>query len=190
MSNKAKTFLFAYYWVVPVVVFLALLIALGLEWLDKENQPLWLTLITGALGWTYFFQKQKLEEDKLFLDSFEKFNKRFHELSGKLHDVLNSKDPVDTQRVEVLPPVVHQYFDLCLEEYQLYKKGRIPEETWRYWAQGMCYFLEHAPVRRYWEQMERECLDDGLKISYLESFLGKTCNCRNGDCKLNCVTAI
>ncbi|MBU0657020.1 MAG: hypothetical protein KJ914_17995 [Gammaproteobacteria bacterium] len=178
MGNKAKTFLFAYYWVFPVVVFLALIIALGLEWLDKENQPLWLTLITGALGWAYFFQKQKLEEDKLFLDSFEKFNKRFHDISNDLDNFVKEykKEP---QSIEILMPIVHRYFDLCIEEYQIYKKGRIPEETWCYWATGICEYLKHHPIRQYWKTMGKAgLLEDGFSVEELELFLTQKCKCR------------
>lgn len=116
------------------------------------------------------FQKQKLEEDKFFLESFEKFNKRFYELRDELQATIvndNSQDP------DVLKSVIHKYFDLCLEEFQLFNRGRIPEQTWRYWAQGMHYFLQFPVMEKYWIKMKVEKLDDGLTIEYLEDLLGK-----------------
>lgn len=170
MGNKARQFLYSWYWLAPVVIFLALVSSIFLGWYSSENQSLWLAFIGMGLGWTYFFQKQKLEEHKFFLASFEKFNKRFYELSDELQEAITSDA---SQNSDILKPVIHKYFDLCLEEFQLYKAGRIPEPTWRYWAQGMHYFLQFRPIELYWRKMESEKLDDGLSIAYLEAFLDK-----------------
>ena len=171
MGNKARQFLFSWYWLVPMGIFLALVSSIFLGWYNSDNQSLWLAFIGMGLGWTYFFQKQKLEEHKFFLASFEKFNKRFYELSDELQATI-AKD--NSQSSDVLKPVIHKYFDLCLEEFQLYKTGRIPEQTWRYWAQGMHYFLQFQTIEQYWQKMEFEKLDDGLTIAYLEKLLDKS----------------
>ena len=50
--------------------------------------------------------------------------------------------------------MVHKYFALCLEEFQLYKAGRIPEQTWRYWVSGMHHYLQFSAIEQYWRKME------------------------------------
>lgn len=172
MGSKARQWLFEWYWLVPIVIFLGLILSLSLGFLAEDNQRVWITAVTAGLAWTYFFQKQKLEEDKLFLDSFERFNQRFYELSD---DLLALSDEVGTEEQEnsdLFKPVVHKYFDLCIEEYQLYKSGRIPEATWRYWATGMLHLIDTKPaIEAYWTTMEKKNLCDGLTQAALNKML-------------------
>lgn len=161
--------------------------------MDEKSLKTWLAAIPIVLSWTYFFQKQKLAEDQVFLDSFEKFNKRFYELVDDLNKVLKEDEKrkvtnqsesgaldqsaTNTQEQEskfsLSDPVIHKYFDLCLEEYQLYKANRIPEKIWKYWAKGMCYYLECPLIRKYWEEMDRNNLSDGLTVEALEKYVGE-----------------
>ena len=171
MDNKVRRFLFSYYWFVPIIIFFALIASLVTGcWYSEENHSLWLAVVAMGLGWTYFFQKQKLEEDKFFLSSFEKFNKRFYELSDELQAAITNDN---SQNCEVLQPVIHKYFDLCLEEFQLYKAGRIPAQAWHYWLSGMRHYLQFLPIEQYWRKMESENLDDGLTIAYMEKLFGQ-----------------
>jgi len=164
----------------------------GTEMTDDELK-IWFTCASLVLPFTYFFQKQKLAEDQIFLDSFEKFNKRFYELVDDLNKVLKKDEnrkvtnqgesgaldqsAKNTQEQEskfsLSDPVIHKYFDLCLEEYQLYKANRIPEKIWKYWAKGMCYYLECPLIRKYWEEMDRNNLSDGLTVEALEKYAGE-----------------
>lgn len=164
----------------------------GTEMTD-DDLKIWFTCASLVLPFTYFFQKQKLAEDQIFLDSFEKFNKRFYELVDDLNKVLkedekrkvtsqgesspSDQSATNTQEQEskfsLSDPVIHKYFDLCLEEYQLYKANRIPEKIWKYWAKGMCYYLECPRIRKYWEEMDRNNLSDGLTVEALEKYVGE-----------------
>ena len=184
-----RLWLFRLYWLLPIVAFTSLVLGLLFDWVSSDNQPLWLAFVTGSLAWTYFFQKQKLEEDKFFLDNFERFNKRFYELVDGLNTVLeeeklaakanetftNTETDQENKNVEFSlgDSVIHKYFDLCLEEYQLYKANRIPEKIWKYWAKGMCYYLECPRIRKYWEEMDRNNLSDGLTVETLEKYVGE-----------------
>lgn len=187
-----------WYWVIFVVFFSVFAYHFILHLsdstpMDEKLLKTWLAAIPIVLSWTYFFQKQKLAEDQIFLDSFEKFNKRFYELVDGLNEVLKEDEKrkvtsqgesspsdqsatntqVQESKFSLSDPVIHKYFDLCLEEYQLYKANRIPEKIWKYWAKGMCYYLECPRIRKYWEKMDRNNLSDGLTIEALEKYVGE-----------------
>lgn len=153
--------------VLLLIGWLGLSIAHLLGWREVTSSEfaLMLNMTAAVLGFVYFVQKQKLEEEKLFFDQFANFNKRFHDLS----DSLGKLSETDCDQQNTIP-VVGRYFDLCLEEYQLYQYGRIPEKTWHYWGSGMLYYIRKYPcIRQHWDLMERESLDDGLTIEYLKS---------------------
>lgn len=168
-KTKARDLLFEWYWLAPVFIILGLIISQVMGCLNEDNERMWLAFVAAGLGWTYFFQKQKLEEDKLFLELFENYNKRFSELSKGLNSL---DDTLDCS--ENLTPVVHEYFDLCIEQYQLYERGRIPKDIWLYWVVGMNHLLKKPPIRQYWKTMEKNGLSIKLTIDYIESLASQS----------------
>ncbi|QTR53016.1 hypothetical protein [Thiothrix unzii] len=162
---------FAYILYIPLILlmpigWIGILFAYTLGWREITSNDFTLALNTtvAVLGFIYFIQKQKLEEEKLFFDQFANFNKRFHDLSQSL----NQLSEIDCEHQDTIG-IVGKYFDLCLEEYQLYQYGRIPEKTWRYWGSGMLYYIRKYPcIEQHWRLMEREALDDGLTIAWLQ----------------------
>jgi hypothetical protein len=50
---------------------------------------------------------------------------------------------------------VIDYLNLCAEEYMWVKKGRLPEDIWRSWKNGIEYHLEKESIRMIFKE-ERE----------------------------------
>ena len=45
-------------------------------------------------------------------------------------------------------PKVIDYLNFCSEEYLWYDNGRIPENVWQSWENGMLYFLNLKPINQ------------------------------------------
>lgn len=126
MNHIIRRFKLTARWVWPLGLFLIFSFIfltsylVGKSNITDEGFKLWFSGLASALGLTYFLQKKFFEEDRLFLQLFESYNKRFYEISDELEQL-----PKDSDSSMALAPVVHKYFDLCIEEYQLYQRGLI-----------------------------------------------------------------
>lgn len=48
------------------------------------------------------------------------------------------------------------YFDLCSEEYHLWKKGIIPDKVWKMWKEGMKITTDRPVYKVAWEELKDE----------------------------------
>lgn len=126
-----------------------------------------LSLISIILSAIYFIQKQKLEEEKFLFESFSKYNERFAIISDDMQS-LPRKNTLDPKHKSIIA----RYFDLCAEEYYLYKHGRLNKEIWKCWASGAFFYIKnYEGVRLYWQEMEKHNLNYGLTIKRLEKIV-------------------
>lgn len=86
-------------------------------------------------------------EASFFQSSFEYFNSRYDRINDSLEIVLNSERVSDEAHKYVI-----DYFNLCSEEYMLYKKGYIPTEVWETWLAGMVQYWQIKDVRTLWQE--------------------------------------
>lgn len=77
----------------------------------------------------------KIEDDKIFKDLFESFNKKYDE---KFNDTLNR---LNDEGTEIDDKLVIDYLNFCAEEYLWFKKGRIPYNVWTAWRAGILFHL-------------------------------------------------
>jgi len=128
-KNLGKEFLFSFYWV--IVPTLGLL-AIGISAIYFAlNVSIIGTIVGGCLGCCYFIQKQNLEEATFFRSVFTTFNERYDRLNNELMKVIATRKIGDCRASLI------DYFNLCAEEYLLYKRGYIPSEVWESWLAGM-----------------------------------------------------
>jgi predicted membrane channel-forming protein YqfA (hemolysin III family) len=96
-------------------------------------------------------RQYKIENDKMFKELFEAFNKKydckFNNRFNQLDELLN-KDPDFTLKDEVDRLLIIDYLNFCSEEYLWYTKGRVPEIVWNSWEEGMLYFLNLKPINQ------------------------------------------
>jgi hypothetical protein len=123
------------------------------------------TLLLGLLGSiaTIYFGvlKLKIENDILFKELFEAFNKRY---DTNLNDLIN-KLKTDTQKKLSQDDIniIIDYFNLCAEEFLWNKKRRIPDDVWKAWKAGI---LENLKVKQVKEVYDFETSTERGKISY------------------------
>lgn len=125
--------------------------------------------LTGIyLSLIFFFQKQNLEELRVFKELFTEFNNRYDNLNDKLVDIANGTLTGDDAK-----KVLDDYFNLCSEEYLFYSKGLIISEAWGSWCRGIKENLNIKAVKDYWSVSQNE-----------ESYYGLTTEVINEGSKL------
>jgi hypothetical protein len=138
---RGKDFLFSFYWVSPILGSATAIILLIYTNLGSGVVS---AILGGSFGFCYFLQKQKLEEAAFFQKVFSDFNARYDAMNENLSEIL-STGQVGSNRSCLI-----DYFNLCAEEYLLYKRGYIPLEVWESWRAGMFQYWSLPEVQSLW----------------------------------------
>lgn len=104
---------------------------------------------TGVVAaFVYFLYSQHLQETRLFVELFQRFNERYDGLNDKLNSIAGreNKSMLSQQERQTL----FDYFNLCAEEYLYFKTGYIDCEVWLSWVDGMRFFSEFPDIGRLW----------------------------------------
>ncbi|MEI7676835.1 MAG: hypothetical protein WCJ03_08655 [Bacteroidales bacterium] len=104
--------------------------------------------------------KYKIEDDRIFIDLFDKFNKKY---SGDFNDLFNNLRINNIPLTDKQKLLVIDYFNICSEEYLWYKKGRIPKNVWLAWKSGI---QENLAIKEVGDLFKSEVLSSNSKISY------------------------
>lgn len=145
-----------------------------LYWLNVINDKESLGIFV-SVGTIYFsLMKYRIENDRVFKDLFDSFNKRytseFNNLFMEVRD--GNKQELNTKDKNI----IIDYFNLSAEEFLWYERGRIPNKVWRSWRSGILENLKLKQIREIYNlEMETE---DGKKSYYglekeLKSYLTK-----------------
>ncbi|MBR1526817.1 MAG: hypothetical protein IJ640_09200 [Prevotella sp.] len=79
----------------------------------------------------------------------------FAEYTKRYQDIILNMPNTDDDEAQV-QKYMRLYFDLCSEEYHLYKRGRIPSDVWELWEDGMRLSVRRERYMRAWEQLKNE----------------------------------
>lgn len=162
---RPKFLLFKYYGVITAAVLVLVIILIYL----KGNTVDWkivVTLISVAFSFTYFVQKQKLEEMKLFKELYGEFNARYDDLNESLNRILRDKSGKKLEPDEL--DILYNYFNLCGEEYFYYRQGYIYPKVWKAWRNGMKIFYANERIRKTWADELKNDSYYGFQLSELE----------------------
>lgn len=58
---------------------------------------------------------------------------------------------------------VRMYFDLCSEEYYMYRKGLIEDVVWKYWTEGMRDAFKIYKLGNFWQGELGQYYNEGFK---------------------------
>ena len=145
---------------------LLITISLWLQYREKVELAIIISIFGIILTSIFFVQKQKLEESRLFKELFEEFNERYDKLNEELNRIINreAKQSLTSDEKNTL----YDYFNLCGEEYLFYKQGYILPEVWESWVNGMRIFFKDNRVREIWEEELRTNSYYGFKLDLLK----------------------
>ncbi len=124
------------------------------------NQKIQVVIATGtviaaivaiimAIITTKSFTKQ------LKLNFFADYTKRYQEITLNFPENINEKE-FDFEKLE--PEIkaktlryMRAYFDLCSEEYFLWKNGNIDDKVWKEWKSGIEYAVSKTAFQKGWK---------------------------------------
>jgi hypothetical protein len=116
----------------------------------------------------WFSQKQAKTE---FEDSL---TKEFRELIKCLPvDVLLGKDLIEDY--ENYRKYFYQYFDLTNEQAFLHQKGRISDDTWKDWCEGIESLLSKPAFKKAWDEFKEALPGSFTELRCLENNLYNKC---------------
>lgn len=161
----SKEKFFSFYWIL-------LLLGLSVFYLcvhKFESMGKELVFLGPLLALGYFIHRQKLDESKYFLDMFRRFNERYDGINEKLNEMTEQETDISPKQKEILM----DYFNLCSEEYLMFKAGYIPIVVWDSWRVGMIHYLKNKNIEKIFEsEMSSDNHDSYYGLSL--KIIGKT----------------
>ena len=82
---------------------------------------------------------------------WNRFDKILENLPSDFFD--ENFDFSSVQNQEQLKRTIRSYFQMCSQEYYLYKKGKISHEIWTEWENGMKYFFNIPSIIEHYETL-------------------------------------
>ncbi|TPW23422.1 hypothetical protein FH712_10015 [Marinobacter nauticus] len=110
-----------------------------------------------ALGFTVTSFKKQLQ-----LNFFADYTKRYQEIILNFPESINEQDfdleklPED-QRDRTLRNM-RAYFDLCSEEYFLWREGNIDDKTWAEWESGIKFAFSKPAFQQAWQRLRLDTI--------------------------------
>lgn len=117
-------------------------------------------------------------KNQLQLSFFADYTKRYQEITLNFPESINEKD----FSFEELPPEVRDktlrymraYFDLCSEEYFLWRKNHIDNETWAEWKTGIEFAFSKTAFVKSWEILRLDTIYYGRFVEFANSSILKS----------------
>lgn len=101
---------------------------------------------------------------------FAEYTRRYQDIMLKMPTTMYSEIAKPTD--ENIRPYMIMYFDLCSEEYYLYKSNLISKEVWDMWQDGMRYNMRKPIYKTSWQNLKCE-YNDKFKIFFEGQILNK-----------------
>ncbi|WP_405377499.1 hypothetical protein [Nonlabens sp. Asnod3-A02] len=138
----------------------------------KDLGPVIIAVVAICLTYRHHKHSRKITNDKMQMELHTKFSDEFEELLPNLLVLIDSELPEnnpiygeDQEAINTL--TIRKYFNLCAEEFYWYKRGRIDQEVWNSWRNGMNDFYSMSPLMQ--ELWEDNSKNGGYKAYYLKS---------------------
>ena len=147
--NKGYQWFYRNYWWLLLILF-AVTVGAPMLFSNTWHSPSLMILLVANIALVYFVQKQRLATLKMSAELLLHFNGRYAELQPKLNRILDGEvaDDLSPGQVDDL----FAYFDLCAEEYYLFRQDMIPPEVWTSWLGGMRAYYYNPRIRGVWDK--------------------------------------
>lgn len=117
--------------------------------IEKRGEILGVIIATG-ISLSLGIRQYKTENDKLFKELFTEFNTKYDKKFNKaLEEIVEKYEENEKCQLSLKKEkLIIDYLNFCAEEYLWKTKGRIPEEVWNSWENGMVYFLNNPVINK------------------------------------------
>jgi len=113
--------------------------------------------IVAILGLIY---QSRTTNKQLRLQNIIEYTKRYQEIILNFPENINEKefkiDDLDEGLKSKTLRYMRAYFDLCFEEFVLYKKGYIDNEVWNIWSGGIFTALSKPSFQQAWSIINKD----------------------------------
>jgi len=111
-----------------------------------------------AIGGLIYQSRSTRKQVKL--QNFIEYTKRYQEIILNFPENINEADftfdDMDTETRNKTMRYMRAYFDLCFEEYTLYKKKFIDDDLWSIWKGGMEVAFSKPAFQQAWEAIQKD----------------------------------
>jgi hypothetical protein len=120
------------------------------------------TVIGVLVAAVALFVALKGVRDQMWLQTFAEYTRRYNEIVRELPAQARrpSSDfslvTLDQQERDRVLNAARSYLNLCSEEFYLHTRGRIDNETWSIWRQGMIETLRLPWIQQTWSDLQDE----------------------------------
>lgn len=96
---------------------------------------------------------QKTANKQIRLQMFAEYTRRYQDIFINMpDDIYNGLAKVDARTKKYM----RLYFDLCNEEFHLWKDGVVPNDTWKLWIEGMQIACNYQIYKNSWDAIKGE----------------------------------
>jgi hypothetical protein len=112
---------------------------------------------------------------QLQLQFFADYTKRYQEITLNFPESINEKsfeiESLDKEIKDKTLRYMRAYFDLCSEEYFLWKNGNIDEKTWQEWKSGIRFAFTKPAFKQAWEILRKDTIYYGEFTQLVSEFV-------------------
>lgn len=120
-----------------------------------------LVLIVAHVRQYSQMEKQlKYQTNQMKQTFFSEYTKRYQNIILNFPETINREDfkyeKLDDDAKNKTMRYMRVYFDLCSEEFFLFKHGHLDEKVWKEWQSGMAYAFKKPAFKLAWEKIAKD----------------------------------
>ncbi len=141
-----------------------LIVLIGAVILDgRGREYLFSGVILTGITLTFSYVKYRLQNDQMFKELFQEFNKKYDDkFNSRLSELTLDARKEGFSLTQNDKSLIIDYINLCAEEYLWFQKGQISKDVWNSWENGMTRLIKSEPIL----QVFRE------ELEYTDSYYG------------------
>jgi hypothetical protein len=136
-----------------------------------------LSFIAIVIASISIFLQRKDAGKQLLVANFSAYTKRYQELLEKFPACIVDKSfnmsKLSKEQREVVLRYMWIYFELCYEEFFLYKQKFIPQDVWKAWKAGMASSFSRPSFQQSWQLIKNYNHFPSDFTNFIDSFVYK-----------------
>src|SRR5690554_1373713 len=128
-----------------------------------------LASVTTAVGVFLAWWQIKSAKDQAVTDFEDDLAREYRELTQSIPVRALLGKELTEKKIKKALPAFYRYVDLSNEQTFLRRQGRIREQTWKNWSDGIATNLRRPAFRAAWEQIKQDSNSDFGELRRLEA---------------------
>jgi hypothetical protein len=128
-----------------------------------------LASVATAIGVFLAWRQLRLTKEQAITQFEDSMAKEYRELAAKIPTKALLGEALNAEEYEKTFDEFYHYIDLSNEEVFLRQQGRISQETWSNWLDGIKSNLSRPAFRKAWEEIKSQAKDSFKELRDLEA---------------------